>query len=136
MPGPGEHGRKGEFIKRCATALQALDPSQESDLKKLSAQDQAFIRQALGGVGGDVITPYEGCLSDGCLDEETTWTIFDLSMPGEDAMQMSRCTRCNCPKVFGRTVHSIRDILRPLDRPGRRSSIQDILRAGSLLRPR
>jgi hypothetical protein len=110
MPGPGEHGRKGEFIKRCATALQALDPSKESDPKKLSAQDQAFIRQALGG---NLNTPYEGCLSDGCLDEETTWETVDLSIRGDpgDAMSTSRCTRCQYPKVFGRTVNSLRDIV-------------------------
>ena len=40
MPGPGEHGRKSEFIKRCATVLKALNPEEETDLKSLSAEDQ------------------------------------------------------------------------------------------------
>ena len=109
MPGPGEHGRKNEFIKRCATALRVLDPSKETDLKKLGAQDQALIRQALGG---DTSTPYEGCLSAGCLDEETIWETSNLALPGETFMPMSRCTRCKYPKAFSRSVNNLADILR------------------------
>ena len=30
MPGPGEHGRNSDFIKRCATALKALNPEEET----------------------------------------------------------------------------------------------------------
>ena len=114
MPGAGEHGRKSEFIKRCATALQALDPSKETDLSKLSADDQALIRRALGG---DTSTPYDGCLTEDCLDKETSWITepfigtSNRTSPGEPFMQMSRCARCNFPKVFGRGVTSIRDIL-------------------------
>ena len=102
LPPLGERGRKVEFIRRCAGALRSLDPSKETDLKRLSVQDQALVRQALGG---DTSTSYEGCLSETCLDEETTWEATD--------MKMSRCDRCHCPKAFGRTVHSIRDIILP-----------------------
>ena len=115
MPGPGEHGRKSEFIKRCATALQALDPSKETDLTKLSAEDQALIRQALGG---DTSTPYNGCLNEGCLDKDTIWVTSNIALPGDPFMQMSRCAHCKCPKAFGRSVSSIRDILQ-LQRVGR-----------------
>ena len=116
MPGVGEHGRKSEFIKRCATALQALDPSKETDLSKLSAEDQALIRQALGG---DTSTPYDGCLTEDCLDKEPLWITryepfigtSNLTLPGEPFMQMSRCSHCKFPKVFGRGATSIRDIL-------------------------
>ena len=109
MPGPGEHGRKSEFIKRCAAALRVLDPSKETDLKKLGAQDQALIRQALGG---DTSTPYEGCLNEDCLDEETTWETSNDALPGAFA-PMSRCASCTHPKVFRRSVNSVRDILLP-----------------------
>ena len=109
MPGPREDGRKSEFIKRCATALQALDPSKETDLTKLSAEDQALIRQALGGTS----TPYDGCLTEDCLDKETIWETSKFDM------QMSRCAHCKCPKSFGRSVthSSIRDILQLQNRP-------------------
>ena len=110
MPGPGEHGRKSEFIKKCATALQAFDPSKETDLTKLSAEDQALIRQALGG---DTSTPYDGCLTEECLDKEPLW-ITCYTLPGEPFMQMSRCSHCEIPKVFGRGVKSVRDILPPM----------------------
>ena len=110
MPGPGEHGRKSEFIKRCAAALRVLDPSKETDLKKLGAQDQALIRQALGG---DISTPYEGCLSEECLGEETIWETSNNASPGEPFAPMSRCARCKYPKAFGRSVNGLRDILLP-----------------------
>ena len=108
MPGPGEHGRRSEFVKRCAAALRVLDPSKETDLKKLGAQDQALIRQALGG---DISTPYEGCLSAECLDQETIWETSNNASPGEPFAPMSRCARCKYPKAFGRNVNSLRDIL-------------------------
>ena len=49
VPGPGEHRRKREFIKRCAAVLQALNPNEETDLKKLTAVEQALVRRILGG---------------------------------------------------------------------------------------
>ena len=111
IPGLGEHGRKSEFIKRCATALQALDPSKETDLKKLTAEDQAIVRRALGG---DTNVPYDGCLSEPCLDEKTTWVVSNNALPGDPFAPVSRCSRCNFPKAFGRTVRSVHDIMRQI----------------------
>ena len=105
MPGPGEHGRKSDFIKRCATTLKALAPEEETDLKKLSAEEQALARQILGG---DTSEPYNGCLNQDCLDEEATW-VADNALEG-----VSRCAKCKMPKCWGRTVHSIHDVMHPL----------------------
>ena len=102
LPPLGERGRKVEFIRRCAEALRSLDPSKETELTRLSERDQALVRRALSG---DTRAPYDGCLTETCLDEETTWEAAD--------MKISRCARCQCPKAFGRTVHSIRDIILP-----------------------
>ena len=111
MPGPGEHGRKSEFIKRCATVLKALNPEEETDLKKLSAEDQSIIKRI---IGGNTSVPYDGCLSQGCLGKETTWVVKNGAPSGEPFVPMSRCARCNYLKCFGRTVHIMRDVLRPL----------------------
>ena len=110
MPGPSDHGRKSEFIKRCAIALQALDPSEETDLKKLTAEDQAIVRRALGG---DTSVPYDGCLSEQCLGEKTTWVVSNNALPGDAFAPVSRCSRCNFPKALGRTIQSLRDVVRP-----------------------
>ena len=108
--------RKSEFVKRCAATLRVLNPSKETDLKKLCAEDQAQIRQALGG---GISAPYAGCLNDDCLDEDATWETSDGAMPGEPRAPMSRCARCGYPKSFGRSVNSIRDILLPAMANGR-----------------
>ena len=50
LPGPGDHGRKSDFVKSCATVLQALDPTKEPDIKKLSPREQLLIRCILGGI--------------------------------------------------------------------------------------
>ena len=100
LPGPGEHGRVSEFLKRCATALQAIDCKAETDIKKLSAEEQALIRSALGGKG----VPYDGCFNEGCLDQTTTWVAQG---------DMSLCSRCKVPKSFGRNWRGLGDILRP-----------------------
>ena len=110
IPGRGDHGRNTDFIKRCATALQALDPSKETELKKLTTDEQAIIRQALGG---DTSTPYDGCLNQECVGKETTWRVFNVAVPAvEPFVPMSRCSRCNHPKALGRIVNSLRDIIR------------------------
>lgn len=109
MPGPGEHGRKSEFIRRCATALKALDPSKETDLKKLDPQAQQLIRQVLGG---DVSTPYDGCLNEDCLDKKTIWKTEirkgNSELPEET---LSRCAHCGHLKSYGRNFKSLRDLL-------------------------
>lgn len=101
LPGPlGQHGRKNEFIKRCAAALQAIDPSQETDIKNLSAKEQLLIRHALGGEG----PPYEGCMSESCLDKKPAWITVDMAVGrNEPLMPMSRCAHCNLPRSFGRS---------------------------------
>ena len=105
MPGPGEHGRKSDFIKRCAAALQALAPEEETDLKKLSVEDQVLARRILGG---DTSVPYNGCLNQDCLDEEATWVVDKV------LKDVSRCARCNFLKCYGRTVHNTHDVMRPM----------------------
>ena len=109
MPGPGNHGRKSDFIKTCATALQALDPSKETDPNKLTAEEQALVRHILGG---NTSVPYDGCLSAQCLDEKTVWAVDKVTLPGESSITVSRCAKCNFPKAFGRTVHGIGDLFR------------------------
>ena len=99
MPGVGEHGRRSEFVKRCASALASLDPDAEGLLTSLSIREQALIRSALGGEG----PPYEGCLGPECLDKEPSWTERDLSLPNGPRMVLSRCSRCNMSKSYGRT---------------------------------
>jgi len=104
LPKPGEHGRTDEFIRRCAAALQVLQPGKETVLAKLDAEKQYQIRLALGGA--DI--PYDGCMT--CLDDETAWEVSDM---------LSRCARCKMPKSFGRTVNSVRDIIAPVMQPER-----------------
>ena len=111
IPGPGEHGRNSEFIKRCVATLKALAPEEESDLKKLSAEEQSIIRHILGG---DTSVPYDGCLNQECLDKETTWVVKNGALAGESFLPIRHCARCKLPKAWGRTVHSVRDVLRPL----------------------
>ena len=76
---------------------------------KLSAEKQSIIRRI---IGGDISVPYDGCLSQGCLDKKTTWVV-DTAW-SEPSVPVSQCARCNLPKAFGRTVRSTCDVLRPL----------------------
>jgi len=120
IPGPdGPRGRKSDFLRRCAEAARTANPLAETDIKRLSPEDQAVIRLALGC--GEA--PYEGCLSEGCLDEETSWVVRDLSMPRDSRkLTMSRCSRCGTPKAFGRIVSSLADIVRSMERGQKRDS--------------
>ena len=111
MPGPGNHGRKSDFIKTCAAALQGLDPSKETEPKKLTAEEQEMVRHILGG---NTSVPYDGCLSETCMDAETMWVVDKVALPGESALRVSRCAKCNFPKAFGRTVHSAGDLFRAM----------------------
>ena len=110
MPGLGEHGRRSEFLRRCATALQALNPKAEADVAKLPGDEQVLIRRALAGDG----PPYEGCFSEACLDKEPEWVLaVDMSKVGESGHPMSRCARCKIPKSFGRNWSGLHDVLKP-----------------------
>ena len=110
FPGPRK-GRKSEFIARCAQALRRVAPKAETVLTNLSAEEQVFIRRNLGGEEA-----YQGCLAEGCLDKEIVWVTKDWHFPGEPPMQVSRCAHCHKPKVFGRTVFSLEDLLKDIRR--------------------
>ena len=119
LPGPGDHGRRDhgrrlEFVRRCAAALKEVDEFCTSDLQQLTPEQQSEIRHALAGTAAPA--PYQGCLTMDCLDQDTNWEVRDLALPGESPMPMSRCSRCGQPKAVGRTVNSIRDILSLMER--------------------
>jgi len=101
IPGIGKHGRRSEFLGRCSTALAVLNPKAETVVTRLPSEVQALIRSALGGNG----PPYEGCLSQQCLDKSPEWV--------EARDGFSRCARCKLPKCFGRSVKQLGDILQP-----------------------
>ena len=103
--GPRRARTQTRFIKRCAAALQALAPEEETDLKKLSVEDQVLARRILGG---DTSVPYNGCLNQDCVDEEATWVVDKV------LKDVSRCARCNFLKCYGRTVHSTHNVMRPM----------------------
>ena len=111
LPGyDGPRGRKSEFLRRCVDVVKEMNPSAETDITRLPEAGQAAIRRALAQEG----EPYEGCLTESCLDEETTWVTRDLSMPhDEKPVYLSRCSRCGCPKTFGRTFHDLKSAMRP-----------------------
>ena len=86
----GPRSRKSDFLKRCATALKALDENAECELTKLSTRDQNSIRVILSGKD----EPFSGCFSPGCVDRKPTWTTQKICV---------RCSHCNTPMSFGRT---------------------------------
>jgi hypothetical protein len=101
FPGPqGASCRKTEFMRRCVKALKSLDPHAETDMKKLSILDRYAVLVALG----EKKELYQGCMTEECQEQETTWNTTDLARPGEPSMPCSRCTRCGQPKAFGRTL--------------------------------
>ena len=128
IPGIGKHGRRSEFMERCAEALKAINPEAERDVKKLNADQQTLIRHALGG---DSSTPDEGCFSADCLDKEAVWETTDNALPGEPSAQISRCARCKYHKAIGRSVNSLRDILLPSMKQRRN---YDVAHSSSFLR--
>jgi hypothetical protein len=95
VPGHGRQ-RTCEFLKRCVSALQAVNPLAETDPGKLPREEQAAVRRAMG----DEKEPYQGCMSEQCLSKETVWVTEDL---GND-LKLSRCARCKMPKAMGRTL--------------------------------
>ena len=103
LPAPGGR-RTAEFMRRCAEAIKAVNPKAETDPSQLPREEQEAVRRALG----DEKEPYQGCLSEGCLDAETVWESHDLG----DGLQLSRCVRCRMPKSWGRTVTSPLDFIK------------------------
>ena len=80
-------------MKRCAVAVKALNATAETDITKLSAEDRHSVRVAFG----EKEQPYEGCMSEECVDAAPNWlteTIGDL--------QCTRCARCGQLKDFVR----------------------------------
>ena len=70
-----------------------VNPKAETDTTNLPKEEQEAVRRALG----EEIEPYQGCLSEGCLDEETVWEAHDLG----DGLQLSRCARCVSLRPWG-----------------------------------
>jgi hypothetical protein len=103
LPAPGRQ-RNCEFLRRCVEALKVVNPKAETEVSNLPKEEQAAVRRALGGE----VEPYQGCLSDSCLDEETVWETDDLG----DGLQLSRCARCRFPKAMGRSVATPLDLIR------------------------
>jgi hypothetical protein len=103
VPSPGKQ-RTCEFMRRCIDALKAVNPKAETDPTKLPREEQEAVRRALGKE--DEV--YEGCLSEGCLDQEAAWETQDLG----DGLRLSRCTRCRMPKAWGRTMLSPLDFVK------------------------
>ena len=104
IPGPGAHGRRSEFLRRCADAVKITAPGEETIITRLSTEDQAVVKRALGGDE----EPYDGCMNEECLDEQTTWVVHDLTP------DVSRCTRCKMPKAFGRNYTNLADLMPPV----------------------
>jgi len=98
-PHTGARGRKSEFLKRCAKALDIVNASAEKDVDKLSKEERDTIRLILGN--GE---PYSGCFNERCLDQKTTWV--------EKNVGWVRCSRCNLPKGFGRSWKTGSDLVR------------------------
>ena len=105
----GARGRKSEFLKRCAKAIDIVNASAarggsaayaEKDVDKLSKEERDTIRLILGE-GGE---PYSGCFNERCLDQKTTWV--------EKNVGWERCSRCNLPKGFGRSWKTGSDLVR------------------------
>jgi len=105
----GARGRKSEFLKRCAKAIDIVNASAarggsaayaEKDVNKLSKEERDTIRLILGE-GGE---PYSGCFNERCLDQKTTWV--------EKNVGWERCSRCNLPKGFGRSWKTGSDLIR------------------------
>ena len=81
-----------------------VNPKAETEVTNLPKEEQEAVRRALGAEK----EPYEGCLSEGCLDEEPVWETTDLG----DDLKMSRCVHCRMPKAMGRTMSSPLDLIR------------------------
>ena len=82
-------------MQRCAEAVRAVNPTAETDATKLPREEQEAVRRALGNEK----EPYQGCLSEECLDEETVWETTELM-----GLSYSRCARYKMLKAMGRTI--------------------------------
>jgi hypothetical protein len=106
---PFKQGARAEFLSRCAAALLRSNPRAEGNVCKLSAEEQALIKHALGG--GDV--PFDGCLNQECAGRRPKWDTkpFILEPGGEAEGTISRCAHCGFLRSYGRTHTSINGLL-------------------------
>ena len=113
IPSPsGEHGRRSEFVRRCAAALRAIDPKAVYEISELEDAVQTEIRKHLSAEKEQ----YEGCLNEACLDLQTTWVTKSFRSPEDppgQAWTVSRCARCNLSKSYGRTFNCLGELLAP-----------------------
>lgn len=86
-----EHGRKRDFLLRCARVATEVYPGCETDVKKLDAQSQNRVRAALGDEAR-----YDGCLTPECLDKPPLWE------PLNENSELTRCQRCKEPRGLKR----------------------------------
>ena len=92
--------------------LRTVNQQAETDVTKLPSDKQTAIRRALGNKEA----PYDGCLNEECLNEETTWIATKIG--GEAAgdsreLVLSRCSHCRVPKSFGRAWPNMITMLWP-----------------------
>ena len=116
LPDISARNRKSELVQRCALTAKSIDPNVETTITKLSKVDQYKIRCIFGSA--DEV--YKGCLSDTCLDYDTTeWFVTDLSTK-DRVITISRCKRCYTPKSFRRRFDcwALWDTKRPCDCDG------------------
>jgi hypothetical protein len=96
----GARCRRTEFLRRCLAARNVITPGPQT------AVTEAVLQQFMAIIGGQEET--KGCQHNACKGMKTRWIVCQ---PG-----LSRCSRCNMPKSYGRSWKSVRDFvgLRPL----------------------
>ena len=94
------HGRKCHFLKRCQTALLAIDPAGVTDVTQLPPDVVSDIRRMLGGTNA----PFTGCFQPQCIDRTPSWTTGKALVPaaGPEPLEYSMCAWCGCPMIVGR----------------------------------
>ena len=93
----GNRCRKTEFKDFCSDVTKSIEPDAETTLTNLSRENQMKIRAILGNTA----EVYDGCLSDVCLDSNTTeWEMVTL---GRSEVQAKKCKSCGFPSFYRRT---------------------------------
>ena len=96
----GARCRRTEFLRRCLAVRNVITPRPQA------AVTEAVLQQFMAIIGGQ--EEPKGCQHNACKGMKTRWIVCQ---PG-----LSRCSRCNMPKSYGRSWKSVRDFvgLRPL----------------------
>ena len=93
----GQRCRKTEFKDFCSDVTKSIEPDAETTLTNLSRENQMKIRAILGNTA----EVYDGCLSDVCLDSNTTeWEMVTV---GRSEVQTKKCKSCGAPGWYRRT---------------------------------